>query len=484
MKSNKSVFLGEKVKTMDTKFSDVAPCKAGSVATPQTLESLLAHTAFQMKEIHRGLDLTIANGRVDADNYHFAKSIATLYKAETHLDVVASNKILIQPRVQGLDINVYYRYSEGRRIYEFARAVICNEMAVQNLSSEELDVTDKIQGLIDTFVNIPSVRTLPNYINNQLFIVNGCGLDIDEDAPPKAIAISITLTVPAMDILKTGHDMEALIRGWLNNPRHMLGEGYPKMSFVATDIKAKTGYLSTSFDMPRGDLDSVIEYFQITKKSLMACLNEAGFETAIEFTTGNDTALVRGTVMGASHLCIENYIAPALESIKATKTRLRALKTDKARERFIKSTEDKAEDQHNILNYLRTFKYFATGVMVEPNYLCIRRRVANAVEEGLDRLYVDPAIVAKLNDSSVLEIITTMGLGVSDAIDVVNYTGYEGHRNVFSKKALRELKRDLGIEITEDQVSVFRDNFERIKEVRNTNSVPSIIMMREKLWNV
>jgi hypothetical protein len=56
---------------------------------------------------------------------------------------------------------------------------------------------------------------------------------------------------------------------------------------------------------------------------LMERLFDSGFKTAIVFTSGNDQSLVRGTVMGASHLCIENYIAPALESIKATRMKVR-----------------------------------------------------------------------------------------------------------------------------------------------------------------
>ena len=125
------------------------------------------------------------------------------------------------------------------------------------------------------------------------------------------------------------------------------------------------------------------------------------------------------------------------------------------------------------------------GLTVEPNYLIIRRRIINVVG-CVDRtqLHVDPSIVSKLHDSSVLELIQTMGISVADAIEVVEYTGYEGHRNIFSKKLVREIERDLGIVLTDIQVSIFRDNFERIKKNREINSTPNLIMLRERLWNI
>lgn len=481
MKSNKAIFLDAKLKTLDTKFSESHTKSADSIATPKSLEELLAHTAFQMKEVQRGLDLYINNGRVSRDNYDMARSINTLYRAESHVDVIASNKTLIQPRIQGLDINVYYKYSEGRKIYEFAKVTIANPLATQELSPDELNITDNIRHLMSTFVNMPEIVTIPHYINNQSFIANGCGLNVDEDAPPSIISVSVCLTVPALDIIKTGLDLEMLIRGWLHAPNEMLKKGYPKLNFVATDIRSNQGYLSPDFEIPK-DINKCIKYFQLTKKSLLGCLNDAGFETAICFTSGNDTSLVRGTVMGASHLCIENYISPALESIKATKTRIRSLKTDKARDRFIKSTLDKSEDSINILNYLRTFKYFTLGITVEPNYLIIHRRVINVLSKDKTQLYVDPSIVSKINDASVLELIQTMGISVADAVEVVEYTGYEGHRNIFSKKMIRDIDRELGIVLTEHQVGIFRDNFERIKKNRETNSTPNLIMLRERLW--
>lgn len=453
-----------------------------NIANPVTLESILAHTACQLKEVKRGLDLYLSQGRISAENYTFARGISKLYEAESHLDVIASNKILVQPHLIGLYLDVFYTYNPNRDIYEIAHVGIQKGNTIQGVENLASDLTDTIRDMMGLFSN-SEFKTIPYYLNYSLFKNNGCALSSDSEPPPRGLCVTVCVTPKALEVIEKELDQTEIIMAWMTNPKSALRDKTPKVDFVATDIRSSTGYLSASYDIPK-DINDCISYFQLTKKSLMERLFGSGFKTAIVFTSGNDQSLVRGTVMGASHLCIENYIAPALESIKATRMKVRAIKTDKGRKRFIKATLDKAYDDTNILNYLRTFDYFVDGMTVEPNYTLVRRRVQNTLEDGVSSVYVDPSISGRLKDSSVIELVDVMGVGVSDAVQIVEYSGYDGIRNVFTKKLVREMKRDIGVELTDEQVETFKEAFSKVRANRETNGTVNLIMLKERLWNV
>lgn len=439
-------------------------------------EDMSAHVLMSIRSLPSRLEklMNTSVAKHSPEHKNYFRSLQTVFNTESHLDQVASNKLVVTPKIAGFGLSIYYRFNEGRGIYEFHKSRI-SDPSVDHLSLAELDVTQKIKDLIA----MAGSGCIPAYMHRAKLEDLGVGLDAENAAPPKFLCVKAVLTIPALDILGHEYKLSQLLRGWLNSPKEALKDGLPKPHFVAYDLTANSGYLGEGELTLKGTAGANRKFFNLNRRNIIDTLSAVGFKTIIQ--SSEVVGLVRGLVMGVSAVCFDTYIVPALHSIKETNKRYGALKKQKDMDEFKKHTLRKLEDKQNILNYMRSVPYLVEGLIVEPNYIVTKRELA---QEGIPvKVYLNPKVVDKMPDSSVMEIMKVANVGYSEAKTIVSVAGYDGTKPPFSRTVIKQLKR-VGIEITEKQREVFEMSMERIIRARNACNYSELIMGRERLWDI
>lgn len=439
-------------------------------------EDMSAHVLMSIRALPNRLEKLIINNvaKHSPEHKNYFKSLQMVFNTESHLDQVASNKLVVTPKIAGFGISLYYQFKEGRGIYEFHKARI-TDPSVAHLKSSELDITEKFKGILDML----GTGVVPSYIHRVKLEDLGVGLDADSATPPKFLSVKVVMTIPALELLGHEYKLSQLLRGWLNEPREAVKEALPKPHFVAYDLSASSGYLSEKELVLKGTAGANRKFFNLNRRSIIDALTAVGFTSVIQNV--DSVGLVRGLVMGISSVCFDTYIVPALHSIKETNRRYGALKKEKDMAEFKKHTLRKLEDKQNILNYMRSVPYIVEGLIIEPNYIITKRELA---QENIPvKIYLTPKVVDKLPDSSVMEVMKVANVGYDEAKTIVEVAGYDGTKPPFTRAVIKDLKR-IGIEISEKQRDNFHSAMERITRARNASNYSELIMGRERLWDI
>lgn len=466
-------YLGETSKDYETTdYKPKAPHKA------IVLEDLMGMTLERIQGMAGRITKLIEGGKIsNPHHYQNFKSAVTVFKSEAVLTTVGTSKLVVTPKISGIGISLYYKWNDSQQIYSFQSARIDDPSAVEHLSKQELDVTSKVRALIKLFCNV-DYKTVPSYIHAAMFDENGIALMSEGQPHPKFLRVQTVMTIPLLDMLGSGMTIPQLLRGWLNEPNEMVKSKQPRFQFVAYDLKSNEGFLASEPLKLKGGASANRKIFLMTKRGIVTALGLAGFNTIIQPVDVD--RLVRGMVMGVEHSSLAAYIVPALQSIRETNKRVGALKTEKSIESFKKSTLNKNDDLINLFNYLRNYPYAVEGLIIEPNYYLIRKELETDIECAV---YLTPASISKMPDSSTLELMKVLSLGYEDARTIINVTGYDGTKSPFTKANIKLLKKE-GIEITEPMVAMFQTSLASIKKIRERTEPSHMIKARDQLWEL
>ena len=333
------------------------------------IDPLLINVTNEIRNLPVRIGRMLESSVLEANpqQYQYFKSCKALFDAESTFHS-ASNPLIIIPKVQGIDLDLYFKIDHAKTQYTLTYIKLREG---SNITDTALPLWKDVHNLIDSKLGIPETININNFAQYGLPLTKELENGVDKEYPT-LLAVSGTLTLNYLEYLnykqgKGKYSYSEILNLWLTDSKTALKEkNFIKPIFLAEDVRANTGILS--YRLKKFSAAAIMEkrkYLPCTLLQKLRTLEHCKFNPIVNtsYDIGN-----KAFVMAASPYSLLGNIVPYLKTINKTVSDINSIKKLSQLKTFLVDIESRDSIRYN---YLKDFPYLVYGVALSSNYLWV-----------------------------------------------------------------------------------------------------------------